>query len=89
MKLKFENVVIIGPGLIGGSIGILLRKLKIASNVIGVVFVTYSPLEGSPTIISDIGGIRGSGLCFKILEVAKTPEISINFFKDATIRRYR
>ncbi|MBU1088073.1 MAG: prephenate dehydrogenase [Candidatus Omnitrophica bacterium] len=36
MKIKFKNVVIVGPGLIGGSIGLVLRKQKMAENIIGV-----------------------------------------------------
>ncbi len=36
MKIKFKNVVIVGPGLIGGSIGLVLGKQKIADNIIGV-----------------------------------------------------
>ncbi len=36
MNLKFKKAVIIGPGLIGGSIGIFLCKSKMASTVIGV-----------------------------------------------------
>ena len=36
MKLKFKKAVIIGPGLIGGSIGLFLCKNKIASTVVGV-----------------------------------------------------
>ena len=42
MKLKFQKVVIIGPGLIGGSIGIFLRKNKIALSVIGVARHKYT-----------------------------------------------
>jgi len=34
--IKFKKVVIIGPGLIGGSIGINLHKLKVANTIIGV-----------------------------------------------------
>ncbi len=36
MKLVFQKAVIVGPGLIGGSIGMFLRKNKISSSVIGV-----------------------------------------------------
>ncbi len=36
MRLKFQKAVIVGPGLIGGSIGIFLRKNKIALSVVGV-----------------------------------------------------
>lgn len=36
MKIKFKNVVIVGPGLIGGSMGLVLRRHKIAENIIGV-----------------------------------------------------
>lgn len=36
MKLKFKKAVIVGTGLIGGSIGIFLRKNRIASSVVGV-----------------------------------------------------
>ncbi|MCK4994170.1 MAG: prephenate dehydrogenase [Candidatus Omnitrophica bacterium] len=36
MKLRFKKAVIVGPGLIGGSIGLFLLKSKIASTVIGV-----------------------------------------------------
>lgn len=36
MKLKFKKAVIIGPGLIGGSIGINLRKKKIARTIVGL-----------------------------------------------------
>lgn len=36
MKIKFKNVVIVGPGLIGGSIGLGLRKQMLAENIIGV-----------------------------------------------------
>lgn len=36
MKLKFKKAVIVGPGLIGGSIGIFLSKKKIASAIVGV-----------------------------------------------------
>ncbi|MFH1092699.1 MAG: prephenate dehydrogenase [Candidatus Omnitrophota bacterium] len=36
MRLKFKKTVIVGPGLIGGSIGIFLRKSGIAASVVGV-----------------------------------------------------
>ncbi len=36
MKLQFKKAVIVGPGLIGGSIGLHLRKDAIADFVIGV-----------------------------------------------------
>ncbi|MCG2712866.1 MAG: prephenate dehydrogenase [Candidatus Omnitrophica bacterium] len=36
MRLKFKKTVIVGPGLIGGSIGIFLRESKITSSVVGV-----------------------------------------------------
>ncbi|MBU2062820.1 MAG: prephenate dehydrogenase/arogenate dehydrogenase family protein [Candidatus Omnitrophica bacterium] len=36
MKLKFNKAVIVGPGLIGGSIGMILRQKKIAASVVGV-----------------------------------------------------
>ncbi|MFH1061812.1 MAG: prephenate dehydrogenase [Candidatus Omnitrophota bacterium] len=36
MKIKFKNAVIVGPGLIGGSIGLVLRKQMLAENIIGV-----------------------------------------------------
>lgn len=42
MKLKFQKVVIVGPGLIGGSIGIFLRKNKIALPVVGVARHEYT-----------------------------------------------
>ncbi|MBU4305538.1 MAG: prephenate dehydrogenase [Candidatus Omnitrophica bacterium] len=35
-KAKFKKAVIVGPGLIGGSIGLELRSKKMASRVIGV-----------------------------------------------------
>lgn len=36
MKLRFNKAVIVGPGLIGGSIGMILRQKKIAASVVGV-----------------------------------------------------
>ena len=36
MKLHFEQAVIIGVGLIGGSLGMILRRKQLASSVVGV-----------------------------------------------------
>jgi prephenate dehydrogenase len=36
MKLHFNQAVIIGVGLIGGSLGMILRRKQLASNVVGV-----------------------------------------------------
>jgi len=36
MKIKFEEITIIGPGLIGGSIGLNLKKKKLAKRIIGI-----------------------------------------------------
>ena len=36
MKSKFKKVVIVGPGLIGGSIGLALRSYKLAELIVGV-----------------------------------------------------
>ena len=36
MKKKFEEITIIGPGLIGGSIGLNLKKKKLAKRIIGI-----------------------------------------------------
>jgi prephenate dehydrogenase len=36
MKLHFDQAVIIGVGLIGGSLGMILRRKRLASNVVGV-----------------------------------------------------
>jgi len=36
MKIKFKEITIIGPGLIGGSIGLNLKKKKLAERVIGI-----------------------------------------------------
>ncbi|MCP4650021.1 MAG: prephenate dehydrogenase [PVC group bacterium] len=36
MKKKFKKTVIVGTGLLGGSIGIILRKKKLSSCVVGV-----------------------------------------------------
>jgi len=37
MPLHFTQVVIIGVGLIGGSLGMILRRKGLASSVVGVV----------------------------------------------------
>jgi len=36
MTILFRKVVIVGPGLIGGSLGIALRRRKLAKTVLGV-----------------------------------------------------
>ena len=36
MRLHFDQAVIIGVGLIGGSLGMILRRKRLASNVVGV-----------------------------------------------------
>ena len=36
MRLHFDQAVIIGVGLIGGSLGMILRRKQLASNVVGV-----------------------------------------------------
>jgi prephenate dehydrogenase len=36
MKLAFDRAVIIGVGLIGGSLGMILRRKELASSVVGV-----------------------------------------------------
>lgn len=36
MKKKFKEITIIGPGLIGGSIGLDLKKKKLATKIIGI-----------------------------------------------------
>ena len=34
----FEKVVIVGPGLIGGSLGMALRSARLAGKVVGVSY---------------------------------------------------
>ncbi|HET8722193.1 MAG TPA: hypothetical protein VFM24_09215, partial [Nitrospira sp.] len=36
MRLHFNQAVIIGVGLIGGSLGMILRRKRLASSVVGV-----------------------------------------------------
>ena len=34
--IKFEEITIIGPGLIGASLGLILKKKKIAKKIVGI-----------------------------------------------------
>ena len=34
--IKFEEITIIGPGLIGSSMGLILKKKKIAKKIVGI-----------------------------------------------------
>ena len=34
--IKFKEVTIIGPGLIGASLGLILKKKKIAKKIVGI-----------------------------------------------------
>ena len=36
MKKNFEEITIIGPGLIGSSLGLALKKNKIAKKIVGI-----------------------------------------------------
>lgn len=36
MEVKFDKVIVVGPGLIGGSLGIIFKKRRLARLVIGV-----------------------------------------------------
>ena len=33
---KFEEITIIGPGLIGASLGLILKNKKIAKKIVGI-----------------------------------------------------
>ena len=89
-RLMFERIAIVGVGLIGGSIGLAVRKNKLASKVIGIGRRKISIDKAKKKGAIDAGtlnlrqGIKGAGLIIiatpvdkvevKLREVAKYAE---------------
>ena len=88
-NMKFKKITIIGVGLIGGSIGLAIKKRRLAKEVIGV-FRRDSTLKRAlrrkaidTGTLSVEEGVKGAGLIILAAPVSLIPVISREVIKHA------